>query len=69
MWVIVGIVVIVIAFNVVRALIETKNLPNMDEAGNMRCKGCGCSSFNHWENRDGTTTYECNMCGKRWTRA
>ena len=47
---------------------SVKNEPDMDDAGNMRCKGCGGSNFKYWTNKDGSTTYECHRCGKRWTR-
>ena len=28
----------------------------------------GSSSFKHYTNNNGSDTYECNYCGKRWTR-
>ena len=68
MGIIIAIIVIWILVNVVKALLSVKNEPDMDAAGNMRCKGCGGSNFKYWTNKDGTITYECQRCGKRWTR-
>lgn len=65
---IIGIVVIWVIITVIKALKNADNLPSMDESGNMRCKGCGSSSFKHYTNNDGSDTYEYNYCGKRWTR-
>lgn len=65
---IIGIVVIWVIITVIKALKTADNLPSMDESGNMRCKGCGSSSFKHYTTKDGSDTYECNYCGKRWTR-
>lgn len=44
---IIGIVVIWVIITVIKALKTADNLPSMDESGNMRCKGCGSSSFKH----------------------
>lgn len=44
---IIGIVVIWVIITVIKALKNADNLPSMDESGNMRCKGCGSSSFKH----------------------
>ena len=68
MWIVIGIVVIWILICVVKGWLSAKNEPDMDTAGNMRCKGCGGSNFKYWTNKDGSTTYECHRCGKRWTR-
>ena len=68
MGIIIGIVAIIVIVGVIRGILSVKSEPDMDAAGNMRCKGCGGSNFKYWTNNDGSTTYECHRCGKRWTR-
>ena len=68
MWVVIAIVVLIVIVGVIRGLLSVKNEPDMDANGNMRCKGCGGSNFAYWKNNDGSVTYECHRCGKRWTR-
>lgn len=68
MGIIIGIIAVLVIIGVIRGILSVKNQPDMDSAGNMRCKNCGGSSFNYWKNKDGSTTYECNFCGKRWNR-
>lgn len=68
MGIIIGIVAIIVIVGIIRGVLSAKNEPNMDSAGNMRCKGCGGSNFQYWTNKDGSTTYEYHRCGKRWTR-
>lgn len=68
MWIIIAVIVVFIAINVIKGVLSAINQPDLDANGNMRCKGCGGSNFAYWKNTDGTTTYECHSCGKRWTR-
>ena len=68
MGIVIAIIVIFVLVSVFKAWLSVKNEPDMDDAGNMRCKGCGGSNFKYWTNKDGSTTYECHRCGKRWTR-
>lgn len=67
-----GIVIVIIAVivipGIIKGIFSIKNQPDMDSAGNMRCKGCGGSNFRYWTNKDGSITYECHRCGKKWTR-
>ena len=68
MGIIIGIIAVIVVIGIIRGVLSVKNQPDMDAAGNMRCKGCGGSNFKYWTNSDGSTTYECHRCGKRWTR-
>ena len=68
MMIIIGIVAVIIIIGVLRAVVSERNRPNMDANGNMRCKLCNGSNFRYWTNKDGSVTYECHSCGKRWTR-
>ncbi len=68
MWLVIAIIAIIVIIGVIRGVISAKNQPTLDGDGNMRCKGCGGINFKYWTNRDGSTTYECHHCGKRWTR-
>ena len=68
MGLIIAIVAIIVVVGLIRGFLSFKNEPDLDDNGNMRCKGCGCSSFTYWKNNDGSVTYECDMCGKHWTR-
>lgn len=69
MWgIIILVVVIVVVVNIIRGLNDARNEATLDENGDMRCKGCGGRNFMYERNSDGSITYECAKCGKRWTR-
>lgn len=68
MGIVIGIIIIWVIICIIKGWLSAKNEPDLDSAGNMRCKGCGGSNFKYWANKDGSTTYECHHCGKRWTR-
>lgn len=68
MGVLIAIVAIIVVVGILKGVISSNNQPDLDSSGNMRCKGCGNSSFTYRDNSDGSVTYTCNYCGKRWTR-
>lgn len=68
MLIVIGIIAAIVIIGVIRGVLSVKNQPDLDANGTMHCKACGSTTFNYWRNNDGSTTYECNYCGKRWTR-
>ena len=66
MGIIIVIVILLFAIGFIKAMINEKNKPTMDDNGNIRCKECGCTSFVAEQDHKGNTVTRCVMCGHSW---